>query len=115
MLRRCIPSEDIAFRLADALDAEDGGRRLLDLAPAPRPQGVLFGASLECDEVKFEEHSDLIRQIADNNAVPVDLIRQILKLEPNYRNLHAWGVRPALRRALAALVDEALSSRAPDA
>ena len=32
MLRRWMPSEDIAVRLADALDAEDGGRRLLDLA-----------------------------------------------------------------------------------
>ena len=27
-----MPSEDIAVRLADALDAEDGGRRLLELA-----------------------------------------------------------------------------------
>ena len=64
--------------------------------------------------MKFEEHSDLIRQIAENNAVPVELIRQILELEPKYRNLHAWGARPALRRALAALVDDALSSGLPD-
>ena len=77
--------------------------------------GVLFGASQEYGKVKFEEHSDLIRQIAEKNAVPVELIRQILELEPDYRNLHAWGVRPALRRALAALVDEALSSGVPDA
>ena len=27
-----MPSEDVAVRLADALDAEDGGRRLLELA-----------------------------------------------------------------------------------
>ena len=32
MLRRWTPSEDVAVRLADALDAEDGGRRLLELA-----------------------------------------------------------------------------------
>ena len=32
MLRRWMPSEDIAVRLADALDAEDGGRLLLELA-----------------------------------------------------------------------------------
>ena len=32
MLRRWMPSEDIAVRLADALDAEDGGRRLLEIA-----------------------------------------------------------------------------------
>ena len=32
MLRRWMPSEDIAVRLADALDAEDGGRRLLERA-----------------------------------------------------------------------------------
>ena len=31
-MRRWMPSEDIAVRLADALDAEDGGRRLLELA-----------------------------------------------------------------------------------
>ena len=32
MLRRWMLSEDIAVRLADALDAEDGGRRLLEIA-----------------------------------------------------------------------------------
>ena len=32
MLRRWMPSEDVAVRLADALDAEDGGRRLLEIA-----------------------------------------------------------------------------------
>ena len=60
--------------------------------------------------MQFEEHSDLICQIAKSNSVPVDLIRQILALEPTYRNLHAWGARPALRRTLAALVDEAFES-----
>ena len=30
-MRRWMPSEDVAVRLADALDAEDGGRRLLDI------------------------------------------------------------------------------------
>ena len=36
-----MPSEDIAVRLADALDAEDGGRRLLEIAcgrPGSRPR-----------------------------------------------------------------------------
>lgn len=65
--------------------------------------------------MKFEEHSDLIRQIAESNEVPVELIWQILELEPEYRNLHAWGARPALRRALDALVDDALSSGLADA
>ena len=65
--------------------------------------------------MKFEEHIDLIREIAENNEVPVELIRQVLELEPEYRNLHAWGARPALRRALAALVDDALSSGPADA
>ena len=32
MPRRWMPSEDVAVRLADALDADDGGRRLLELA-----------------------------------------------------------------------------------
>lgn len=77
--------------------------------------GVLWNELLERGEVRFEEHSDLIREIADNNGVPVDLIRQILELEPNYRNLHAWGARPALRRALAALVDRVLTSGVSDA
>ena len=57
--------------------------------------------------MQFEEHDNLIRKIAENNGVPVELIRQILELEPKYRNLHAWGARPALRRALAELVDAA--------
>lgn len=57
--------------------------------------------------MQFEEHDNLIREIAENNEVPVELIRQILELEPRYRNLHAWGARPALRRALVELVDAA--------
>ena len=57
--------------------------------------------------MQFEEHDTLIREIAENNEVPVELIRQILKLEPRYRNLHAWGARPALQRALVELVDAA--------
>ena len=32
MPRRWMPSEEVAVRLADALDAEDGDRRLLELA-----------------------------------------------------------------------------------
>ena len=76
--------------------------------------GVEFGASQEYSEVQFEEHSDLICQIAKEHSVPVELIRQILELEPMYRNLHAWGARPALRRALAALVDEAFELEAPE-
>lgn len=64
--------------------------------------------------MKFEEHGDLIRQIARDNDVPVELIWQILELEPEYRNLHAWGARPALRRALAALVNDALPSGLDD-
>ncbi len=64
--------------------------------------------------MKFEEHSGLIRQIAESNEVPVELIWQILELEPEYRNLHAWGARPALRRALAALVNDALPSGLAD-
>ena len=65
--------------------------------------------------MKFEDHSDLIRRIAEDNEVPVDLIRKILELEPKFRNLHAWGARPALRRALDALVYDALPSGIPDA
>ena len=76
--------------------------------------GVEFGASQEYSEVQFEEHRDLICQIAKEHSVPVELIRQILELEPTYRNLHAWGARPALRRALAALVDKAFESETPD-
>ena len=53
--------------------------------------GALVGASQERGEVNFEEHSNLIRRIAENNDVPVELIRQILELEPEYRNLHTHG------------------------
>ena len=58
--------------------------------------------------VQFEDHSELIRQIAHDNHVPASLIEAILNLEPSYRNLHAWGARPALRRALAELVEAAM-------
>ena len=71
-------------------------------------------ASQEDSEVKYEDYSELIHQIAEENEVPVDLIRQILQLEPEYRNLHAWGARPSLRRALADLVNEALPEGSAD-
>ena len=64
--------------------------------------------------MQFEEHGDLIRGIAENNGVPVQLIRQILELEPRYRNLHAWGARSALQRALVELVDAASPSEDSD-
>lgn len=60
--------------------------------------------------MRFEEHSQLICQIAESHSVPAELVRRILELEPTHRNLHAWGARPALRRALAALVNEAFES-----
>lgn len=64
--------------------------------------------------MSFEDHSDLIRAIADKNGVPAGLVESILALEPAHRNLHAWGGKPALRRALEDLVDAAKASRTPD-
>lgn len=41
-----------------------------------------------------------------------DLIVQLLSLEDEFPNLHAWGVRPELRRRITALVDNAIEELA---
>ena len=48
MPRRWMPSEDVAVRLAAALDAEDAGRRLLKLARRLR------AARLEAADLRVE-------------------------------------------------------------
>lgn len=55
--------------------------------------------------MKFEDHPELIEAAAAANGVSADLVWRILRLEPEFRNLHAYGNRPPFRRKLAELVD----------
>ncbi len=57
--------------------------------------------------MKFEDHPDLVEAAAADNDVAVDLVWRILQLEPQFRNLHGYGNRPAFRRKLAEVVDAA--------
>ncbi len=47
---------------------------------------------------------------ADANGVPTETLRRLLALESNHQNLHGWGARPALRRAIAAIIEEEIAA-----
>lgn len=57
--------------------------------------------------MRFEDHPELIADAARVNGVSEELILAILRLEPESRNLHGYGNRPAFRRRLLELVDKA--------
>ena len=57
--------------------------------------------------MKFEDHPELVKAAATDNEVAEDLVWRILQLEPQFRNLHGYGNRPAFRRRLAEVVDAA--------
>lgn len=46
--------------------------------------------------------------------VPVGTLRRLLALEGDHRNLHGWGARPALRRDIAAVLEEEMRAGEAD-
>jgi len=60
----------------------------------------------------LSSYDDLIRSVAERNDVPFDLVKRLLELENEHGNLHGVGGRPALRRAVSAIIDEALAESA---
>jgi len=61
--------------------------------------------------LKYEDHPELIAAAAAENGVDIALIRAVLDLEPEFRNLHAYNNKPRFKRRLQSLVDEALKAR----
>jgi hypothetical protein len=62
----------------------------------------------------LEDRGEIIAAVAEQTGVDPDLIVSLLALEPNHRNLHAWGARPSLRRDIDRLIEVALK-KVPDA
>lgn len=62
--------------------------------------------------MRLRDQDQLIRALALKNGVSADLVVRLLALEEEFPNLHAWGVRPELRRRMTALVDSEIESRA---
>lgn len=56
------------------------------------------------------EYREVIERVAGEAGVPVSIIMELLALEPQHQNLHAWGARPALRREIVAIVDRAIAA-----
>ncbi|MCO4317812.1 hypothetical protein M8997_011525 [Phyllobacterium sp. 21LDTY02-6] len=50
----------------------------------------------------------LVARVSAANNVSGSLLEKLLDLEEEFSNLHAWGMRPALRRRIASVVDEEL-------
>ena len=61
--------------------------------------------------MKYDDHPDLIVAAAAENGVDVALIRAVLDLEPEFRNLHAYNNKPRFKRRLQAIVDDALKAQ----
>lgn len=57
------------------------------------------------------EHDDLIMAVCERNGVDPETMRELLSLEEDFPNLHGWGARPALRRAIAKIVDGSLEGK----
>ena len=57
--------------------------------------------------MNYDDHADIIERIATSNGVSSALIRAILALEPESRNLHGYQNRPKFKLKLAQLVDDA--------
>ncbi len=60
------------------------------------------------------QYDDVITAVCERNGVDPELVRDLLRLEAKYPNLHGWGQRPALRRQMAALIDAAIGAGPPD-
>lgn len=57
-----------------------------------------------------DQKQRIIAEVASANGVGADLLSNLLALEKEFDNLHAWGARPALRRRMAELIDESIPS-----
>lgn len=57
-----------------------------------------------------EIRQKLVAQVAVSNDVSETLLNSLLELEDEFANIHAWGMRPALRRRIVGLVDDALNA-----
>lgn len=57
-----------------------------------------------------DQRQKIIAEVASANGVSAHILSNLLALETEFDNLHAWGARPALRRRMAELIDESMPS-----
>jgi len=55
-----------------------------------------------------DQKQEIIAEVAGANGVSAEILRELLALEKEFDNLHAWGARPALRRRMAELIDASM-------
>jgi DNA sulfur modification protein DndC len=69
-----------------------------------------FDREIEEDGVvtTVEANRDLLEDVAARFEVAPDVLTRLLQLEAEFRNLHAWGARPAFRSRIAEIVDRAV-------
>ena len=51
---------------------------------------------------------DLIEKVAENHDVSVEVIEELLALELEFKNLHAYGARSRFRSRIGEIIDKAL-------
>ena len=61
----------------------------------------------------FGNREAIIRSVAQQHDVDADLILQLMALETEHSNLHAYGARGRLRRAAEGLIDASLDNVGP--
>ena len=57
----------------------------------------------------LDNYDEIIRAVADRNEVSFDLVKKLIALEEDHGNLHGYGARPALKRAVNEIIDAALT------
>lgn len=57
------------------------------------------------------QYADVIAEVSAANEVSGELLLQLVKLEPEHRNLHGYGARPKLRRAIEAILEPHLPAQ----
>jgi hypothetical protein len=64
--------------------------------------------------LRYEEHRELIAEIADGNGVPLATIEELLALEPRYLNLGQPNARRQLQSEVADILGRAYRVAAGD-
>ncbi len=62
--------------------------------------------------MRYEDHRELIAEIAKANGVPVATIEELLKLEPRYLNLGQPNASRQLQSEVTEILDRAITASA---
>ncbi len=56
----------------------------------------------------LRQYPEAIAEVCAESEFSIELVNELLDLEPVYRNLHGWGAKSRLRKAIQAVLDKHL-------